>query len=133
MVTKTLNKTSKVDEGKTTTKATTAIPTAAAKAAPVKSAADKTAPVKTAARTTKPAARSTAKKSAAKKEIKVSTTIQYYGNEVAEKDIVANVKKAWRGPGRKVADIKTMELYIKPEDYSVYYVINGVDTGSIPL
>ena len=48
-----------------------------------------------------------------------------------EKDIIANVKKAWTKSGNKVGDIKTMELYIKPEESAVYYVINGTVTGSV--
>lgn len=81
----------------------------------------------------KPAAKkaTATKKPAAKKEIKVKTIVEYYGKQVEEKDMVANVKKAWTKSGKKVADIKTMELYIKPEEAAVYYVINGTDTGAV--
>ena len=92
-----------------------------AKAAPEK----KTTARKTAAKKT------TAKKPAVKREIKVNTVVEYYGKQVEEKDMVAAVKKAWTKSGRKVGDIKTMELYIKPEEGAVYYVINGVDTGAV--
>ncbi|MCP1101488.1 hypothetical protein M2454_001224 [Aequitasia blattaphilus] len=93
----------------------------------VKSKSTKSAATK---ETEKTPAKKTVKKTV-KKEMKVSTTIEYYGNQLKEKDIIANVKKAWRASGNKVSDIKTMELYVKPEDYSVYYVINGDKTGSI--
>lgn len=73
------------------------------------------------------------KKPAVKKEIKVNTIIQYYGNQITEKEIVSSVKKAWRKSGHKVGDIRTMDIYVKPEDYSVYYVINGTETGSVPF
>ena len=33
--------------------------------------------------------------------------------------------------GKKIGDIKTMELYIKPEESAVYYVINGTETGAV--
>ena len=92
-----------------------------AKAAPEK----KTTARKTAVKKT------TAKKPAVKREIKVNTVVEYYGKQVEEKDMVAAVKKAWTKAGRKVGDIKTMELYIKPEEGAVYYVINGVDTGAV--
>ena len=71
------------------------------------------------------------KKAAAKKEVKVKAVVEYYGKQVDEKDIIANVKKAWTKSGRKVGDIKTIDLYIKPEEGAVYYVINGSDTGAV--
>lgn len=72
-----------------------------------------------------------AKKAAAKKDVKVNTYIQYMGREVEEKTMIAAVKKAWTKSGRKVGEIKSMDLYIKPEESAVYYVINGIDTGSV--
>ena len=63
-------------------------------------------------------------KKAAKKDIKVKAFVEYYGKQVEEKDIIARVKKAWTKSGKKVGDIKEMDLYIKPEENAVYYVIN---------
>lgn len=71
------------------------------------------------------------KKPAARKEIKVKAFVEYYGKQVEEKDMIADVKKAWTKSGKKVSDIKTMELYIKPEEAAVYYVINGTETGAV--
>lgn len=72
-----------------------------------------------------------ATKPAAKKEIKVKAVVEFAGKQVDEKDIFANVKKAWTKSGKKVGDIKTVELYIKPEDAAVYYVINKTEKGSV--
>ena len=72
-----------------------------------------------------------AKKTTAKKDIKVKAVVEYYGKQVEEKDMIAAVKKAWTKSGRKIADIKTIDLYIKPEEGAVYYVINGIDTGAV--
>ena len=72
-----------------------------------------------------------AKKAAAKKEIKTSLYVQYLGKEIAEKDMIASVKKAWTKAGNKVGDIKTITLYVKPEESAVYYVINGTETGKV--
>ncbi len=77
--------------------------------------------------TKKPAA----KKTTAKKDMKVKTVIEYYGKQVDEKDIVASVKKVWTKKGNKIGDIKTMELYIKPEEAAVYFVINGTENGAV--
>lgn len=72
-----------------------------------------------------------ARKSTTKKEMKVKTVVEFYGRQVEEKEIIANVKKVWTKSGKKIGDIKTMELYIKPEEAAVYYVINGTQTGSV--
>ncbi len=98
-----------------------------AKETAVKTTAAKTVAAKTATKKT------TAKKTTAKKEIKVNTVVEYYGQQMDEKTIIANVKKAWTKSGRKVGDIKTIDLYIKPEESAVYYVINGIDTGAVAL
>lgn len=70
-------------------------------------------------------------KKATKKEIKVKAFVEYYGKQVEEKDMIARVKKAWTRSGKKVGDIKEMDLYIKPEENAVYYVINGTETGAV--
>lgn len=100
------------------------------KAEPVKAAAKAPAAEKPAAK--KPAAKKTAsKKTSAKKDIKVKAIVEYYGKQVEEKEIIASVKKAWTKSSRKVGEIKSIDLYIKPEEGAVYYVINGVDTGAV--
>lgn len=105
-----------------------AVKTEAAKTAEAKAAdTEKAAETKT-----KAAAKKTTKKPAAKKEIKVKAYVEYQGKQAEEKKIIADVKKAWtKSGGRKVGDIKTMDLYIKPEEDAVYYVINGTETGSV--
>ncbi len=72
-----------------------------------------------------------AKKAAAKKDIKTEVVLQYGEKEVNTKDMIAAVKKEWTKARHKVSDIKSIELYLKPEDYAVYYVINGDTTGKI--
>lgn len=105
----------------------------------VKEAAEKVVPeVKEAAEKVVPEAKKAVEKAAekvkkatAKKEIKTSLFVEYYGKQVQEKDMIASVKKAWTKSGKKVADIKTMALYVKPEENSVYYVINGDSAGRV--
>ena len=46
-------------------------------------------------------------KTTAKKEIKVSAFVEYFGKQVEEKDMIARVKKAWTSSGKKIGDIKT--------------------------
>ena len=65
--------------------------------------------------------------------MKTNTYVEYAGKKVEEKVIVAGVKQAWTEAGNKVKDIKTMDLYIKPEESAVYYVINETFTGSVEM
>lgn len=62
---------------------------------------------------------------------KTSMFVEYQGKQVEDKAMIAAVKKAWTEAGHKVGDMKTMELYIKPEEDSVYYVINETETGKV--
>lgn len=79
------------------------------------------------------AKKETVKKAVAKKDIKVNAFVEYYGKQVEEKTVIANVKKAWTKSGKKVGDIKTLDLYIKPEENAAYYVINGTNAGAVAL
>ena len=65
-------------------------------------------------------------KRAAAKDIKTSVGVQFAGKEVTEKELIAAVKKAYTKKGNKVGDIKTIEIYVKPEENAAYYVVNGV-------
>ena len=69
------------------------------------------------------------RKAAPKKEMKTTLIVEHQGKQ--DKDMIAAVKKAWTKSGRKIGDIKTMTLYVKPEEAAVYYVINTTETGSV--
>ena len=79
----------------------------------------------------KEAVKKTAAKRPAKKDMKVRTFVEYYGKQVEEKEMIARVKKAWTKKGKRVGEIKTLELYVKPEEGAVYYVINSEETGAV--
>lgn len=61
--------------------------------------------------------------------MKTSFYVEYAGKQVEEKDIIARVKELWVANGNKVKDLKTLNLYVKPEENAAYYVIND-DTVS---
>ena len=63
--------------------------------------------------------------------MKTNIFVEYYGKQLEDKAIVATVKKVWTDAGHKVGDIKTMDLYIKPEEAAVYYVINKTESGKV--
>lgn len=99
----------------------------------VKAAEVKAAEVKAETKTEAPKAEEPKKetkkapaKRAAAKDIKTSVVVQFAGKEVTEKELIAAVKKAYTKKGNKVGDIKTIEIYVKPEENAAYYVVNGV-------
>ena len=117
-------------------KAAPVVEKVAEKAAPVvEKVVEKTAPaVEKAAEKvveeTKEAAKKV-RKAAPKKEMKTTLIVEHQGKQVEDKDMIAAVKKAWTKSGRKIGDIKTMTLYVNPEEAAVYYVINATETGSV--
>ena len=65
--------------------------------------------------------------------MKTSMYVEYQGLQFEEKDIIAKVKELWVNDGNKIKDIKELKLYIKPEEATVYYVINEKTSGKIEL
>lgn len=53
------------------------------------------------------------------------TYIQMFGKEYKESEILEKVEEAWKAEGHRISSIKSLELYVKPEDDAAYYVING--------
>lgn len=99
-------------------------PDAAAKAE--KKPAAKT--VKAAAKTTK-----TAKAAKADKEeaAGVNVVVEFNGTQRKVDEIVAKIKDEWVAAGHRVSTIKSLDVYIKPQDYTAYYVINGKIEGKV--
>ena len=83
----------------------------------------------------KVAAKSTAKKSApAKAELKENVFVQFYGKEFNTQELAARVKEIWTGQmGHKESELKSLTLYVKPEESAAYYVINDDVTGKVEL
>ncbi|MCI8418416.1 MAG: hypothetical protein HFI33_13150 [Lachnospiraceae bacterium] len=65
--------------------------------------------------------------------MKANVTVEYAGNQYEENDIIQKIKDAWLAAGKKIKDIKSLNIYIKPEETAAYYVINGEDSGCITL
>lgn len=104
---------------------------AAKKEATKKEAPKKEAPKKEAAKKATTTKKTTTKKA----EIKTNVLLQFAYKEVSYDDIVANVKKAWTAQKGKLKDIKTLDIYVKPEEHKAYFVVNGEveNTHSIDL
>lgn len=63
----------------------------------------------------------------------IKTFIQYSGKEISQKDMIETIAALYMEEGHEAGDIKQMELYVKPEEDVVYYVINGSETGKIQI
>ena len=72
-----------------------------------------------------------ATKVAPKKETVI--TIQHQGNEITVASVEEKVKAAFVADGHKASTIKTLNIYVKPEEYAAYYVINDEFTGRVYL
>ena len=97
-----------------------------------KAVAEKAEEVKEAVKETAkaPAKRTTTRKTA----VKETVYLQYLGKEINKDDLVKQVKDSWtKELTNKAGDLKSVTLYLKPEENMAYYVINDDVTGSIAL
>ena len=75
-----------------------------------------------------------AKTTAKKTEVKATLQIQYGGKSLSQEDLVKIAKDVWKYDlKRKAGDLTSVELYVKPEENKVYYVMNGDATGSFDI
>ena len=88
----------------------------------------------TVAEKTVKAAGEAVKKAPVRKAVKETVYLQYLGKEINKDDLTAQVRDIWTGEMKqKAADLKSITLYLKPEENAAYYVINGETTGRINL
>ena len=90
-----------------------------------KKAAEKEAP--------KAKPKKTEPKKAEKKEVVQNVYVQFAGKEILTSELVAQVTEKWVALGHRASSIKSLNLYVKPEDQAAYYVINGKESGKIEL
>ncbi len=65
--------------------------------------------------------------------MKANIYLEYQEKQVQEAAIVAKAKQLWKDAGNKANTLKSLQLYVKPEENAVYYVINDEATGSFSL
>jgi cytoskeletal protein RodZ len=114
-------------ETKTAVKEAEKAPVAKAEVkAPVKAEAKKPAAKKETAK------KETAKKAPAKKtELKSEISVQFGGKSYSQEELLKIAKDVWKYDlKQKAADLTSVELYVKPEENMVYYVMNKETTGS---
>ena len=116
-----------------------AAPKAAAvkkEAAPKAAAAKKEAAPKAAAAKKEAAPKAAAKKAPAKKaakkaEMKSALHIQFSGKSYSQEELEKMAKDVWKYDlKQKARELTSIDLYVKPEENMVYYVMNQEFTGS---
>lgn len=90
--------------------------------ATVKTAAKKTAQKKTTRKTT-------TKKEASSTEV----FVEFYGQQSSVESVEERVKAAFVAEGHKAGTIKSLKIYLKPEEQAAYYVINDKFAGRVDL
>lgn len=65
--------------------------------------------------------------------MKLNTYVQYQGREILASELEKKVREIWRQKGHLAKELKTIALYIKPEENACYYVINDSVTGMVSL
>ena len=72
-----------------------------------------------------------AKKTVKKAELKSAVYVQFAGKSYAQEDLIKIAKDVWKYDlKQKSGDLTSVELYVKPEESMVYYVMNKEFTGS---
>lgn len=110
-----------------------------AKATEEKAATKKTTTKKATAKktTTKKAeekAPATEKKTTTRaKKLAPKVVLQYQHIEVEEAELIERFKGLWSEMGRKDSEIKDLVVYVKPEEYCAYFVVNDIDTVRVYL
>ena len=105
--------------------------TTAAKAAAVKETTVKEVPATASegksAEPAKEAKKAPARKAPAAKpvEVKSSVYVQFAGKEFSESSLTEAVKEAYTALGNRAEDIRTIDIYVKPEESVAYYTVNG--------
>lgn len=64
----------------------------------------------------------------------VQTVLEFQGKAIDLAKIEERVKAQFVADGHRAGNIKTLSIYVKPEDYKAYYVINdGKFSGDVDL
>lgn len=61
----------------------------------------------------------------------VDLFVQYGDKEVSYTDLVNRIKDMWKAEGKRETSLKTLNIYVKPEEAKAYYVINDKITGDL--
>lgn len=121
------------EEKKTTTKSKTTTRKASAEKKTTKTATTKKAAAEKKEETTE---QKETKRKTTTKKVDKNVVFEFHGvqTQINIEDYENKVKDMWLNEWNRLAkDLKAIDLYIKPEDGKVYFVINGTEHGAIDL
>lgn len=72
-------------------------------------------------------------KASAKEELRPEIFIQFQGNEAVLAEIIEKAKGQFVADGHRVSTIKSLQVYLKPEESAAYYVINQKFAGRVDM
>lgn len=93
----------------------------------VKETVKEKAPVKAVRKTVKK------EKAPVKTDLKPEIFIQFDGKEAVLEEAVEKAKSQFVAEGHRVSSIKSLQVYLKPEEHAAYYVINQKFAGRVDL
>lgn len=67
------------------------------------------------------------------KETATEVILQYRNYEVNMDDVTERVKAHFVAKGNQPESIENIQIYVKPEDFTAYYVINDREAGKVNL
>ncbi|MCH5272674.1 MAG: hypothetical protein J1E35_03280 [Lachnospiraceae bacterium] len=70
---------------------------------------------------------------AKKTETQEIVCVQFSSEEIVVSEVMDKARAAYVAEGHRLSSIKSLRLYIKPEEKKAYYVINDKAAGSIEL
>ena len=65
--------------------------------------------------------------------MKSTLYVEYQEKQLDEKDLVTKAKKVWTESGKKVSELTSLQLYVKPEENMAYCVFNDDIKGEFTL
>jgi len=75
-----------------------------------------------------------AKRAAKKVDIKTNVFVQFAGKSFSQDELVKIAQDVWQyDMNMKAEDFKSVEIYVKPEENTAYFVVNGEFPGSFVL
>ncbi|WP_289285186.1 DUF6465 family protein [Parablautia intestinalis] len=75
-----------------------------------------------------------AKRTVKKAQVVENITFQFNDRSYTPADLMKSCKDVWKYDLEgKEEDLKSIELYVKPEENRAYFVINGDITGNFPI
>ena len=56
--------------------------------------------------------------------MKTKFNVEFADKSVVKDELVKNIKKIWTDAGNKATDIKSLEIFLQPDNNIAYFVIN---------